>query len=532
MRRTSGQVGLVVALLFVGVAGAAGGSGSPGQLAPVNLTLPSVGGSALEGQTLSADPGSWGGGPPATFSFQWQRCDSSGGGCGAIGGANGTSYPLGAGQVGATFRVTVTAANKNGSTVATSAASGVVAALQPPATTPTTTTTTPPTTTTTTTTGTFTNTVAPSLSGSASVGATLRINPGSWTPAPSGYRYAWVRCQAGTSTCANSPTGDPTSSSYQLQAGDAGYQLVVNVAPNGDWAQSKLSNRSAAIAATTAPATTTTAPGPTTTSSGGTLLRNQSAGLMSTLWSTSTTAYGQTPAGFWDCTCFKNNDIQLATDASVGPVYSINNEVGSSNPWLTFPSNKASAEVSKRRDIRYGQWDWYGMAFKIPTNYAPTDWGLMAQFEYPSITSPPIGIAIDRGGVGLERDAGPVALNSSGYMQAAVIEEPRFLSLTSIGGKWVNIVLGVKWATDNSGQVEAWVKCAACGDTSYTLRWSHYNTPTMQYTAGQTPPTGGLDKQGLYTGNYSSTNPVPTNHITETGFIVATDRTTAQNALP
>jgi hypothetical protein len=117
-------------------------------------------------------------------------------------------------------------------------------------------------------------------------------------------------------------------------------------------------------------------------------------------------------------------------------------------------------------------------------------------------------------------------------MQAAVIEEPRFLSLTSIGGKWVNIVLGVKWATDNSGQIEAWVKCAACGNTNYTLRWSHYNTPTMQYTAGQTPPTGALDKQGLYTGNYSSTNPVPTNHITETGFIVATDRTTAQNALP
>jgi len=113
-----------------------------------------------------------------------------------------------------------------------------------------------------------------------------------------------------------------------------------------------------------------------------------------------------------------------------------------------------------------------------------------------------------------------------------VIEEPRFLNLATIAGKWVNLVIGVKWATDNTGQVEAWAKCAACGDSGYTLRWSHYNTPTMQYQAGQAPPTGALDKQGLYVGNYSSTATVPTNHVTETGFIVATDRTTAQNALP
>src|SRR5512133_125070 len=101
MRRTSAHLGLVVALSFVGVASAAG-TGSPGQAAPVNVALPSLSGSAVEGQTLSASPGSWGGGPPATYSFQWQRCDSSGGGCGAISGANDTSYLLGAGQVGAT----------------------------------------------------------------------------------------------------------------------------------------------------------------------------------------------------------------------------------------------------------------------------------------------------------------------------------------------------------------------------------------------------------------------------------------------
>src|SRR4029079_13299529 len=94
MRRTSGHVGLVVALSFVGVASAAG-TGSPGQSAPVNVGLPSVSGSALEGQTLSASPGRRRGGPPAPYSFQWQRCDSSSGGCGAIGGANDTSYLLG-----------------------------------------------------------------------------------------------------------------------------------------------------------------------------------------------------------------------------------------------------------------------------------------------------------------------------------------------------------------------------------------------------------------------------------------------------
>src|SRR6476661_3420135 len=113
MRRTSIHVVLVFCLFLVAAvsAGSAGSAGSapPGQSAPVNLSPPSLSGGAVVGQSLSAGVGSWGG-PTVSFAFQWLRCDAGGGGCGAIAGAGGSSYLLGAAEVGGTVRVTVTAA--------------------------------------------------------------------------------------------------------------------------------------------------------------------------------------------------------------------------------------------------------------------------------------------------------------------------------------------------------------------------------------------------------------------------------------
>ena len=41
--------------------------------------------------------------------------------------------------------------------------------------------------------------VAPSVSGTASVGSTLTVANGSWTNAPPGYQYTWFRCSGGSS---------------------------------------------------------------------------------------------------------------------------------------------------------------------------------------------------------------------------------------------------------------------------------------------------------------------------------------------
>jgi hypothetical protein len=75
-----------------------------------NLTAPSISGIAQQGQTLTANGGSWAG-APSGFSYQWSRCDAGGANCTAIAGAIGSTYTVGSSDAGARMTVTVTAAN-------------------------------------------------------------------------------------------------------------------------------------------------------------------------------------------------------------------------------------------------------------------------------------------------------------------------------------------------------------------------------------------------------------------------------------
>ena len=93
--------------------------------APVNLVRPSIAGTPLEGQTLTASPGMWTGEP--TLSFTWLRCEASGGGCSPLSAAS-TTYTLGAADLGSTVRVVVTATNGAGSTDAESDPTALVEA--------------------------------------------------------------------------------------------------------------------------------------------------------------------------------------------------------------------------------------------------------------------------------------------------------------------------------------------------------------------------------------------------------------------
>jgi hypothetical protein len=95
--------------------------------APSNTAAPAISGEAKEGQTLSASTGEWAGTPPLEYAYEWQTCDSLGGGCLDISGATNSSYTLGAGEVGDTLRVVVTATNAAGSASSTSEATAVVA---------------------------------------------------------------------------------------------------------------------------------------------------------------------------------------------------------------------------------------------------------------------------------------------------------------------------------------------------------------------------------------------------------------------
>jgi Bacterial Ig domain/SdrD B-like domain len=103
---------------------------------PVQSTLAprALSGSATVGQTLTeTNPGEWMGASPRTFSYAWQRCDSSGANCVTV--ASGTyyasnganpSYTLTSADSGSTVRILVTVANSVGGASAPSPASAVV----------------------------------------------------------------------------------------------------------------------------------------------------------------------------------------------------------------------------------------------------------------------------------------------------------------------------------------------------------------------------------------------------------------------
>jgi glucose/arabinose dehydrogenase/PKD repeat protein len=94
---------------------------------PANTSLPTISGTAQEGQTLTASTGSWSGTAPITYAYQWRQCDAAGAACSNVG-TNSSTYALSSGDVGRTIRVVVTATNSAGSQSATSAQTAVVAA--------------------------------------------------------------------------------------------------------------------------------------------------------------------------------------------------------------------------------------------------------------------------------------------------------------------------------------------------------------------------------------------------------------------
>ena len=99
--------------------------------APKNTTPPTITGTPVVGQTLTASQGAWTGTAPITYGYQWERCDTVGGGCASITGATGQTWKLTSASVGHTIRVSVTATNKGGATQATSVPTAMITATPP-----------------------------------------------------------------------------------------------------------------------------------------------------------------------------------------------------------------------------------------------------------------------------------------------------------------------------------------------------------------------------------------------------------------
>jgi hypothetical protein len=138
-------------------------------VAPKRKHVPTVSGSAVDGQVLSASPGSWQGTAPIVLSYQWESCGA--GSCSAIPGATHTTYRAASADIGHTVRVTVTASNAAGGTAAKSKPSPRVAEGAP------------------------VPVGEPSVSGLPIVEQKLTAGPGEWAgTGPFNYSYQWLSC--------------------------------------------------------------------------------------------------------------------------------------------------------------------------------------------------------------------------------------------------------------------------------------------------------------------------------------------------
>jgi hypothetical protein len=180
--------------------------------APVNSAAPTITGTAAVGQVLTANAGTWTH-SPTSYTYQWQRCNSSGASCASLGSAVttaslSTTRTLVSADGGQTIRVQVTASNGATGSPATSDATGVVD------------------------TGLPANSSPATITGTATVGQTLTGTAGSWTRSPSKYTYVWQRCDSGGASCATITTVAKTaavSTTYKLVATDDKHTIRLSV---------------------------------------------------------------------------------------------------------------------------------------------------------------------------------------------------------------------------------------------------------------------------------------------------------------
>ena len=172
--------------------------------APENTAPPVLGGYAREGSTLTTSYGAWTG--ATAYSVDWRRCDMSGAGCVSTG-ATGTSYVVGARDLGGRMRAYVTASNAGGGSTVFSGPSSVVGFAPPE------------------------NRQAPQVTGTPRAGSTLTAVPGDWVDAAS-YGYRWWRCVG--STCAYvAGATDPTLVLRDDDAGATFRAVVTATNPSG-----------------------------------------------------------------------------------------------------------------------------------------------------------------------------------------------------------------------------------------------------------------------------------------------------------
>ncbi len=183
---------------------------------PVVATPPTIVGAPQIGKVLAALPGSWNGGKPVAFTYQWESCDATGAGCAPIAGATSENYKPVATDSGHELTVLVTAQNSTSEASASSVATPAISGTAPnptPTPTPVPVATAP------------VATVPPSVEGTPQIGQTLTIVEGGWSVSPSTFAYQWQRCDTSGESC--TPIPGATQDQYTLTPADLGATVTI-----------------------------------------------------------------------------------------------------------------------------------------------------------------------------------------------------------------------------------------------------------------------------------------------------------------
>jgi PKD repeat protein len=224
------------------------------EVPPASTAPPAVTGDTRDGQVVSASTGGWDHTGPLGYTYRWQRCDGSGGGCSDIPGATGANYRLVVADEAQTVLVRVTATDRHGSTTADSAVSPVIGPGPP------------------------VKLTDPGISGLARDGVTLSATDGAFGGSPATkVTRQWQRCDSAGANCSDLATGV----NYALTPGDVGQRIRVVVTEDNALGSDTGTSPTTSVVLPAPPANTR-APGVTGTATDGQTLTADNGGFTGT----------------------------------------------------------------------------------------------------------------------------------------------------------------------------------------------------------------------------------------------------------
>lgn len=250
----------------------------------------------------------------------------------------------------------------------------------------------------------------------------------------------------------------------------------------------------------------------------------------------------QTPA-VWDVLQFTTGDLALQPDARFGSVYSVKcgpqSDLSPGCGGPIWASDIAYTSLNHHYPAPLGQTLWYADSIQLVAPFTFIDgWMSLLQMCLGPQDAPAQWVLRFVGSgyaFALQRNAGNVTATGGG---AATVEAIT-ANAAGLVGEWVDLVTGIKYASDSTGTVDVYVRVAG---GSWTHPVSHTGVPTWQYgtIGGNTVNpdgsgnVGNNDQMNVYAGFWDQRplSQFPANQLLRRGYVIAPDLATAQASFP